>query len=107
MGLDQHNPSFTIPLPQRENGNNHKESWFGSFGASGRKSTENILPAGRTSFSLGQDPSSSATQNMASNSILGASGSLNHHKYSLTGSYLNSNDRLNSKKNPAFLKNDP
>jgi hypothetical protein len=32
---------------------------------------------------------------------------MNHHKYSLTGSYLNSNERHASKKAPQYLKNDP
>lgn len=60
LGLNQQNPSFTIPYPNMNNAS-HKESWFGSFGNYGRKSTDYQA---RTSFSLGQEQSSSGNQNM-------------------------------------------
>ena len=60
------------------NGNNHKESWFGSFGG-GRKSTENVFQGiGKSSFSLGE-PSNT-----------------NNHKFSITGAILAKSKKENS-----------
>ena len=98
VGLNQQNTSFTIPFP---NQTSHKESWFGSFGNYGRKSTDMNAFQGRSSFSLGQEPSSSNNNMNPNNFSMG----MNQHKFSLTASFLNSSN-INTTKKPSICKNE-